>query len=532
MRLALPSAAWLAAVLCTGIPAAAAPQVWRVGNGAEPQDLDPQAITGVTEHKLMMALFEGLASEDPHDLHPVPAIAEAWEISADGLTYTFHLRENARWSDGEPITSADFLGSYQRILTPAFAAEYAYLIYNFVAGAEDFYRGRTTRFSDVGFRAPDARTLVVTLKNPTPFLLKVIASHYAWTPVPVHTVEKFGGLTRRRTAWTRPENIVTSGPFRLKQWLPNQKLVVVRNPQYWDAKTVRLDEIDFYPIDDNATEERMFRTGELHMTEALPVSKIDTYRREHPEQLHTDPWLGVYFYRCNVTRPPLNDKRVRQALALALDREALVTKVTRGGEQPAYGLSYPGTDGYFPRARITGDLATARRLLAEAGFPGGRDCPPLDLVYNTQDNHRVIAEAVQAMWRRNLGVTVTLRNLEWKIYLDTQHSTHDFTLERAGWIADYVDPHVFLEIWETGNGNNDTQWSNAAYDQLLHRALAARTRDERYEIYQQMDAILVDECPVIPLYFYTRVHAVSPRVKGYWPTLLDNHPYKYIYLEN
>ncbi len=507
------------------------PMVWRVGNGSEPQDLDPQTVTGVPEHKLMMAFFEGLVAEDPKDLHPIPGLAESWEISADGLTYTFHLRANAKWSNGDPILAADLVESFRRIITPALASEYAYLVYNFVAGAKDYYEGRLTDFSQVGFKAPDDRTFQVILDHPTPYLLKIMASHYSWWPVPIKVVTKFGALADKRTNWTRAGNLVGSGPFLLKEWTPNQKIVAVRNPYYWDAATVKLDGIEFYPTEDISTDERMFRTGQVDMTYELPNAKIDAYRRENPAALRIDPYLGVYFYRCNVTRPPLNDKRVRRALALALDRESLVKNVVRGDQQPAYAVTYPDVDGYTPRARLTGDLAEARRLLAEAGYPGGKGCPKIELSYNTSENHRAIAEAIQQMWSKNLGVEVELQNQEWKVYLDLQHS-ENYMMQRGGWIADYVDPHAFLEIWETNSGNNNTKWSNAEYDQLLQQALAAKDNAERYEIYQKMDAILVDELPVIPIYYYTKVAALSPRVKGFYPTLLDNHPYKYISLED
>lgn len=507
------------------------PQIFHVGNGAEPQDLDPQAVTGVPEHHIIMALFDSLVTEDPKDLHPVPGIAETWDVSPDGMVYTFHLRADAKWSNGDAITADDFIQSYKRMLTPAFASEYAYLIFNFVKGASEYYKGELKDFSQVGFASPDPRTLVVTLKNPTPYLLKIIASHYSWTPVPVKVIAKYGPIDQRRGPWTKQGNIVSSGPFILKEWLPNQKVVVARNPHYWDAKTVKLDEVHFYATEDIATEERMFRTGQLHKTNELPNAKIDTYRKQYPESLRIEPYLGIYYYRCNVTRPPLNDKRVRKAIALAIDRESLIKNVTRGGQQPAYAVSYPGTAGYAPRAKLTGDLAEAKRLLAEAGFPDGKGCPPIDLLYNTSENHRAIAEAIQAMLQQKLGVQVRLQNQEWKVYLDTQHNTHDFTMQRAGWIADYLDPHVFLEIWETGNGNNDTLWGSPEYDKLLHQALAAKNDAERYELYQKMDAILVEELPVIPIYYYTRPYAMSPKVKGYWPTLLDNHPYKHIWIE-
>lgn len=505
-------------------------QIWRVGNGSEPQDLDPQAITGVTEHKLMMALFEGLASEDPKDLSPVPGLAERWEISPDGLTYTFFLRKDGTWSDGSPLTAQDCLESYKRMITPDFASEYAYLVYDYVVGAKDYYDRKLTDFSQVGFKALDSHTLQVRIRNPAPYLMKIIASHYAWTPVPVKVIAKYGPVDRKRTGWTRPGRIVGSGPFVLKEWSPNQKIVVERNPRYWDARNVKLDEIHFYAVEDNATEERMFRTGQLDKTNTLPAAKIDVYRRELPDSLRIEPYLGLYFFRCNVDRPPLNDKRVRRALALAIDRESIVKNVTRGGQQPAYAVSYPGTAGYTPTARLTGTVEEARRLLAEAGFPGGRGFPKIEFLYNTSESHRSIAEAVQQMWRRNLGIDITLFNQEWKVYLDSQH-TKNFTLQRSGWIADYVDPHTFLELWVSDNGNNDTNWKNAEYDRLFQQALAARTTEERYAIYQKMDQILVDEMPVIPIYHYTSIYALSPRVKGVHPTLLDNHPYKYISIE-
>ena len=506
-------------------------QILKIGNGTEPQDLDPQTVTGVPEHKIISALFENLVAEDPKDLHPVPGLAERWDISEDGKVYTFHLRPNLKWSNGEPIVAGDIVESYKRMVSPKLAAEYAYLVYNFVAGAKDYYQGKITDFSQVGFKAPDERTLQVTLANKTPYLLKIIASHIAWTPVPVKVVAKFGPLDHKRTSWTRAGNLVGSGPFMLKEWRPNQRIVVTRNPHYWDAKTVKLDEIHFLPTEDLATDERNFRTGLVHMTNDLPAAKIDTYRENHPESLNITPYLGIYYYRCNVARPPLNDKRVRKALALAIDRESLVKNVTRGGQQPAYAVSYPGTAGYVPRAKLQGTIEDAKRLLAEAGFPEGKGMPTMELLYNTHENHRAIAEAIQQMWRTRLGVNISLLNQEWKVYLDMQHSKN-YTLERAGWIADYVDPHVFLEIWETDNGNNDTNWSNAEYDRLLHASLAAKTDEERYELYQKMDAILVEEVPIIPIYYYTRVRALSPKVKGWHPTLLDNHPYKHVYLEN
>ncbi|ACB75717.1 peptide ABC transporter substrate-binding protein [Opitutus terrae] len=508
----------------SGGSAKPAPKILLYGNGAEVQDIDPQIVTGLPEHMVVTALGEGLVSYDARDLHPVPGVAESWEISAEGLTYTFHLRADARWANGDPVTARDFVGSYQRILTPALAAEYAYMLYNYIVGAKDYYDGKLTDFSQVGFRALDDRTLEIRLLQPTPYLLNAM-NHYAWFPVHLATVAKFDGLARRGTNWTRPENFVGNGAFVIKSWRPNQAFVVQRSPTYWDRARVKLDEIHFFPVDNLDTEERMFRTGQLHVTYEVPSAKIDVYRRENPAALRIAPYLGTYFYRFNVTRPPLNDVRVRRALALAIDRESLVNNVVRGDERPAYAVSYPGNQGYTPRARLQGTVEEARRLLAEAGFPEGRGFPPLTLMYNTQQNNRLIAEAIQQMWRRNLGIDIALSNQEWKVYIDAQH-TKNFDIQRAGWIADYVDPHVFLDLWETTSGNNDTGWGSAEYDRLLAASLHAKTTEERYEIYQQLDQILVDELPVMPIYYYNRVHLVSPKLINFFPTLLDLHPWK------
>ncbi|BET66452.1 peptide ABC transporter substrate-binding protein [Opitutales bacterium ASA1] len=500
------------------------------GNGTEIQDLDPQVVTGVPEHKVIMALIEGLVMEDPVDLSPEPGVAERWEVSEDGRTYTFHLRRDAKWTNGDPVTAEDFLLSYKRILTQSLAAEYANMIYDYVDKAADYYFGRITDFSEVGFKVVDPYTFQVRLAHPTPYFLRILASHYSWWPVPIKVVEKFGGLDRKGSAWTRPENFVGNGPFRLKEWHPNQVLVVEKNPLYWDADRVRLQEIRFYPVESQDTEERMFRTGQLHHTNEVPLSKIDAYKRDNPELIRIEPYLGSYFYRLNVTRPPLNDVRVRRALALAIDRESLVTNVTRGGQNPAYNFTPVGFPDYHPKARLAGTLEEARRLLAEAGYPEGKGIPPIELLYNTSENHRVVAEAIQQMWRTGLGIDVRLTNKEWKVYLDAQ-DTLDYSICRAGWIGDYVDPHTFLEIFVTGGGNNDTGWSNAEYDSLREQALRASDDASRFAIYERMEQILIDEVPIIPIYHYTRVYLQHPSVKGYYPTILDNHPFKYVWLE-
>ncbi|HRE04387.1 MAG TPA: peptide ABC transporter substrate-binding protein [Opitutaceae bacterium] len=515
----------------TGSPAAgqtpgAQAQVLHLGNGTEPQDLDPQIVTGVPENKIVNALFEGLVAYGPNGQGTVPAAAARWTISPDGLVYTFYLQPEGRWSNGDPVTAQHFVRSYQRLLTPSLAAEYANKLFP-VVGAEEFYRGQLSDFSQTGFKAIDPSTLQITLKRRTSFLLESM-KHYAWFPVHIPTVEKFGGLDRKGTAWTRVGNLVGNGPFILKEWSMQQRLVADKSPTYWDRAAVKLNQIVFYPTENIETEERMFRTGQLHKTNEMPLDKTDVYRREQPESLRIDPLLGIYFYRINTTRPPLNDKRVRKALALAINREQLVEKVTRQNQIPAYGAC-PPMEAFTSPARLSGDLDEARRLLAEAGYPGGKGLRKIDLLYNTSQNHKKIAEAIQQMWRVNLGVEVGLMNQEWKVYLDSQ-DTLNYDLCRAGWIADYVDPNTFFDLWRTGDGNNDTGFANPEYDRMLEQALNAPTQADRMAIYAKMDALLMDEVPIIPIYFYTRTYAMNPKV-NYPVNLVETPNWKFIYLK-
>lgn len=499
-------------------------KIIRVGNGTEPEDLDPHVVTGVQEHKIITALLEGLVTYSPEG-GIAPGVAEHWDISDDGLVYTFHLRDNARWSNGEPVTSQDFISSFKRILTPSLGAEYAYKLFHLV-GAEEFNTGKITDFSKVGARGIDARTLQLTLKHRTPFLLESL-QHYAWFPVHIPTVEKFGGLTRKGSAWTRAGNYVGNGPFVLVDWKPNQKITVTRSHTYWDHAAVKLDGIEFFAIDNSDTEERLFRTGKLDYAYSLPLNKIETYRREHADTYHQDLYYGTYYYRLNTTRKPLDDKRVRRALALGIDRDAIVKNILRdAGETPALNFTPPSAK-FKSDARIAGDLAEAKRLLAEAGYPEGKGMPPVEILFNTSENHRVIAEAIQQMWKTRLGINATITNQEWKVYLDSQQ-TLNYQVARAGWIGDYDDPHTFLDLWVTGGGNNQTGWSNAEYDRLLRSALETKTEEERTAVYQKLEAILADEVPVIPIYFYTHVYAISPKVKNWVATPLDNRAWKWV----
>lgn len=503
-------------------------QVLERGAGADVTDLDPQLAVNITEMDVASALFEGLVTEDPVDLHPVPAVAEQWDISPDGLTYTFYLRADAKWSDGSAVTAADFVAAWQRMLTPSFAAENAGLLY-VIQGAEAFHKGATHDFSQVGVAASAPRTLRVTLEHPTPYFLSLLA-HSAFMPVPLATVAKFGPATERGNRWTRPGNLVGNGAFTLKTWRPNDIIEVEKSPTYWDAAHVRLNEIRFHPYDSVDAEDRAFRAGQLHVTYVLPFGKADTYRRESPQLLRSDAYLDTYFLRFNTRRAPLDDVRVRRALALAIDRTALVERVLRAGQRPATAITPPGLPGYTPPAGIGTDGAAARKLLADSGFPDGRGFPPVELLFNTSENLRIVAEAVQEMWRRELGLRIDLVNQEYKVVL-SQRRAGQYQILLSDWVGDYLDATTFLDPWRSDSANNHTGWGSADYDSLLFNA--ARTSDTagRAALLQQAETLMLEAAPIVPLYYNAHTFLLQPSVKGWHSTLLDHHPYKAVWLE-
>ena len=497
------------------------------GNLSEPRELDPHVTTGVSEQNILSALFEGLVTETPGTLAIAPGVASHWEILDQGARYRFHLRKDARWSNGDPLTAHHFLYAFQRILSPAFGAPYAYMLYS-ITGAEAFHRNQDADFATVGLHAPDPHTLEISLHTPIPHFLTKL-THMAWFPVHPPTIEKHGGMTAIGSNWTRPATFVGNGPFELQQWHPNRQITVTRNAQYWDHANVHLNAIVFHPIGDHTIEERAFRAGQLHITGTVPVDRIAYHQRNNPDILHLEPYLGTYYYLLNTRRPPLDNPKVRRALALTIDREQITRAITRAGETPALHFTPPDTGGYNATARITGSRADALSLLTEAGFPEGKDFPTLTLLYNTADTHARIAEAIQQMWQQQLGIQVELVNMDWKVYLD-QTQSGQYDIARAGWIGDYLDPETFLNLWVTDGGNNRTGWSNAKYDALIQTAATTTDPDIRFERFQQAEQILIEEMPIIPIYFYRSKSLVHPSVKGYYPNLLDRHNWKYIQL--
>ena len=503
-------------------------QILHLGNGSEPQGLDPHIVTGVPEHHILIALCEGLTSSNPMGGMPLPGMAESWNISEDGRTYTFNINKDAKWSNGDPVTAVDFVWSWKRVLTPSLGSQYTDMLY-YVEGAKDFYNGIIDDFDNVGVKAINETTLEVVLENPTPFFLGLL-SHYSTWPVHKGTVLAHGKIDDRNGEWTRPGNFVCNGPMQLKTWELNNKIVVEKNPHYWDAETVKLNEIYYYPVTNIMTEDRMFRAGQIHSTYTVPSQKCPVYIEEGNSTLKIDPFMGTYFYRTNTLHPILKDVKIRKALAFSINRQQIVDKVSQCGQTPAYSFTPPGANGYDPQTVIPYNIELAKELLAEAGYPNGEGFPVLEILFNTSEDHRKIALAVQQMWQANLGITVELVNQDWKVYLSRERSG-DFQISRAGWIGDYEDPNTFLDTLMPGRGNNKTGWANSEYEKLVKLANQTQDSDERYKLFQQAESILIDEMPIIPIYTYVRQYQLSNDVKGWYPNYLDHHHPKYIYLE-
>ena len=505
-------------------------QIYHHGNGSEPQGLDPHIVTGVPEHHILISLCEGLTipNPNPNDMNGYMAgTAESWSISDDGKEYVFNINKNAKWSNGESVTADDFVWSWKRILTASLGSQYPDMLY-YLEGAYEYHNGLIDDFDQVGVKSIDEHTLQVNLKNPTPFFLGLL-SHYSTWPVHKETVLKFGDIDDRNGEWTRPGNFVCNGPFQLKTWELNNKIVVEKNPHYYDASIVQLNEIHYYPVSNVMTEDRMFRAGQLHLTSTLPSQKCPIYIEENPN-LRIDPYMGTYFYRINTENEVLKDVKVRKALAYSIDRQLLVDKVTKCGQIPAYSFTPPGTNGYQPTTEIPFDPILAKSLLDEAGFSEENPFPKLEILFNTNEDHRKLALAIQQMWQINLGIEVELVNQDWKVYLNRE-MIGDFQISRAGWIGDYEDPNTFLDLMRPNRGNNKTGWENMEYDALVQKANTINNQAERYELLYKAEEILIENMPVIPLYTYVRAYQLSPDVKGFSPHILDHHHPKFIYLE-
>jgi oligopeptide transport system substrate-binding protein len=491
-------------------------------NGDEPQTLDPAIVTGQLEGRICLALFEGLTTRNAKgDI--IPGMAESWTISRDGLTYTFTLRSGLKWSNGDPLTASDFLNSWERVLNPATASEYSYQLYYLVNG-EAYGTGKLTDFSQVGVKAPDDRTLVVTLTHPTAYFLE-LTSFQTLCPVHLLTVKKYGN------DWIKPGKMVSNGPYVLKEWRLNDYILVEANPYYW--RPVPVHRIKVLPTNSPTACFNLFyshKTDLILDTRSIPSTLVQDIKDK--PYFHANPFGATSFVRFNVKRRPFDDVRVRKALALALDKEDIVTKITRAGEPVANTLVPPGNAGYTPPQGLVYNVAEARRLLAEAGYPNGQGFPDVNLLYAGRGVGPQVATEMQALWRRDLGITsIHLRAQEWKVYLNTQQLM-DFDLCLSAWIGDYNDPQTFIDMFVTDGGNNDTGWGSPQYDQMLQTSENTADPAQRMRILSEMEKILVDDdVPIIPVYFWVGMSLYYPdKVGGFEPNFVDDHRWGEFYL--
>ncbi|NND99062.1 MAG: peptide ABC transporter substrate-binding protein [Pirellulaceae bacterium] len=614
------------------------PADFSLQSGTDPKTLDPARATGNIESRLIFAMFNGLlqmlpeGEPDPETgLQPMtaqPAVARSFDISDDGKTYTFHLRDDARWTDGTPVTSHDFAWSWQRMLHPETACEYTFQLFgvpyaeqyssatveigdkveielwnrpldtptesspqNFPRGTmlygtlreivkpdepqladsasqqeiEDAqltwqdrwvyhvdvatqsangsvdWDGKTERktfarhldstvadpstqrthavmvaFGKLGsLETPDDHTFIVHLKDPIPYFPN-LAAYYPLFPVNRKCVETHGS-----PLWTKAENIVSNGPYKLIMRRLRDRLRLVKNTDYFNVNERGFDTVDFLSMEGQNTALNMYETGQLQWVTDPPTSLLEEIKKR--DDFVSAPQLSVYFYRINVARKPLDDVRVRKALAKAIDRTQIVEQVAKAGQIPAFTIVPPGLAGYQSAEGLKPSVEEARQLLVDAGYPGGRGIPKMTLLYNTTEGHRAIAEVIQQQWQNNLNIKIELQNMEWGSFLD-KTKQKDYEIARAGWIADYPDPNTFLDMWVTDGPQNNTNWSSAQYDQLIRDAASEGDPAKRLDLLRQAEQIWVDEMPVIPIYFYTSLNMIKNNVEGFFPSAQDLHP--------
>ncbi|HDS3654061.1 TPA: oligopeptide ABC transporter substrate-binding protein OppA [Klebsiella aerogenes] len=493
-------------------------------NGAEVQSLDPHKIEGVPESNVNRDLFEGLVIGDLNG-HPVPGVAESWD-NKDFKVWTFHIRKDAKWSDGSPVTAQDFVYSWQRLADPKTASPYAsYLQYGHVANVDEIIAGKKPA-TDLGVKEIDDKTFEVTLSEPVPYFYKLLV-HPSVSPVPKAAIEKYG------EKWTQPANIVTNGAYKLKDWVVNERIVLERNTNYWDnAKTV-INQVTYLPISSEVTDVNRYRSGEIDMTyNNMPIELFQKLKKEIPKEVHVDPYLCTYYYEINNQKAPFTDVRVRTALKLALDRDIIVNKVKNQGDLPAYSYTPPYTDGmklvepeWFKWSQEKRN-EEAKKLLAEAGYTADKPLT-FNLLYNTSDLHKKLAIAVASIWKKNLGANVKLENQEWKTFLDSRHQG-TFDVARAGWCADYNEPTSFLNTMLSDSSNNTAHYKSPAFDKIIGDTLQVTDEAKRAELYAQSEQQLDKDSAIVPVYYYVNARLVKPWVGGY----TGKDPLDNIYVKN
>ncbi|HCM9123242.1 ABC transporter substrate-binding protein [Enterobacter hormaechei] len=495
-------------------------------NGSEPASLDPHKVESDVEFNIISDLFEGLVSVSPAG-EVQPRLAEKWE-NKDNTVWTFHLRPGITWSDGTPITAEDIVWSWQRLVDPKTASPYAsYPGSMRIVNGTDIAEGKKAPES-LGVKAINDSTLEVTLTQPNAAFLAMLA-HPSLVPIDKVLVGRFGDK------WTKPEHFVSSGAYKLSQWVVNERIVAVRNPKYWDNEHTVINKVTYLPISSEAADVNRYKAGEIDIVYTVPINQFAQLKKTLGSELDVSPQLATYYYQFNTTRPPFNDARVRKALNLALDKDIIADKVLGQGQRPAWLISQPDIGGVklqnpdYASWPMDKRIAEAKKLLAEAGF---NDSHPLsfNLLYNTSESHQRIAIAASSMWKKNLGVEAKLQNQEWKTMLDTMH-THNFDAVRYAWIADYDDAATFLNTFRTGDSQNTTQYSNPDYDRALVNAAKSKTAEERGKFYQQAEDLLGRDVPAIPVYHYVRTHLVKPWVGGFTPDKLGYYYTKDMYIK-
>jgi oligopeptide transport system substrate-binding protein len=502
----------------------AAEQVLHWGNGAEPQSLDPHKSEGIPSSRIQRNLFEGLITEAA-DGALLPGAAESWEISEDGKVYIFKMRENGRWSNGDPVTAHDFVYSIRRSLDPKTLSRYQFILYP-IANAEQVASGALP-VESTGIEALDDYTLEITLESSTPYFLGQLAHSSAY---PVHraTVEQFGDR------FARPGNLISNGAYMLEDWVIQSYVELQRNPYYWNNDETVIETVFMYNTEDMSAEVKRYRAdGEDISYSDLPASQLPWLRENLPDELHIAPYLGSYYYGLNLTQPPFSEHGVdlRRALALAVNRQIITEEISAAGQIPAFGF-VPPVDNYTGQQMPEADWTQAeredeaRRLYAAAGF--SRENPlRIEVMYNTHEDHRRVALGIAAMWKQVLGVEASILNQEWKVFLDTRNAMRETQVFRQGWIGDYNDANTFLELYQSTSGLNDTGFKNPEYDRLLKLAAAENDLQKRGVHLQAAERILLEEMPIVPLYFYVTTTLVKPWVRGFQPNIMDRHRAQY-----
>ncbi|MEK4536833.1 MULTISPECIES: peptide ABC transporter substrate-binding protein [Peribacillus] len=484
-------------------------KVLNVNNSSEPGSLHPANAQGTHESWILEHTFEGLTKKTEEG-KIVPGVAESWKISEDGLKWTFKLKDGLKWSNGDPLTANDFEYAWKYALKPETAADYAYQLYYLKGG--EAYNSKKGKEEDVGVKATDDLTLEVTLEQPTPYFLD-LTSFYTFYPIDKKVQEE-------NPKWALDAKThVSNGPFKLTEWKHKESLKIEKNENYYDKDKIKLDAVNFALIEDENTAWQMYQSGELDIAYPLPVDVQGQLVNSGDKEFKNGAELAVYYYNFNTKVKPFNNAKVRKALSMAIERKKITDNVAQGGQKPAFGVVPPGIpDASGDFQENTGDLFAenvdeAKKLLKEGlAEEGMKELPDFSILYNTLDSHKKIAEAVQGMWRDNLGVEVTLENAEFQVKLDREKAG-DFEISRAGWVGDYVDPMTFM-LWETDGAYNDADWSNKEYDKYLKEAKSTMEPKERMAALHKAEEVLIDEMPILPVYFYTKPYMVKSNVTG------------------